>query len=76
MDLARGSKGRPFNAGFTAIHVDFLQVEQDMMNDPSVDHEYIPIDGTKAFTEAASKLILGQGSVALRENRVYVNIHT
>ena len=69
MDFTRGSKGKEFQVG-SHTHADSLQVEQDMMNDSSVDHEYIPIDGTKAFTEAASKLILGQGSVALRENRV------
>jgi len=35
-----------------------------LLNDPSVDHEYLPITGLPEFTSAAAKLILGSDSVA------------
>jgi len=40
-----------------------------LLNDPSVDHEYLPITGLPEFTGAAAKLILGSDSVAIGENR-------
>ncbi len=40
------------------------------MNDASLDHEYLPIDGLKAFTGASAKLILGADSPAIAEKRV------
>jgi aspartate aminotransferase len=45
------------------------------LNDPSVDHEYLPITGLHEFTGAAAKLILGLGSVAISENRT-VSVQT
>ncbi|KAL1930692.1 hypothetical protein VTP01DRAFT_10854 [Rhizomucor pusillus] len=41
-----------------------------LFNDASLDHEYLPIAGTESYTRAASKLILGEDSPAIRENRV------
>lgn len=41
-----------------------------MVNDESLDHEYLPILGQEAFRKAATKLILGADSKALKEGRV------
>ncbi|KIM28774.1 hypothetical protein M408DRAFT_16169 [Serendipita vermifera MAFF 305830] len=41
-----------------------------LLNDPALDHEYLPITGLPEFNSAAAKLILGKDSVALREQRV------
>ncbi|KAI7860552.1 aspartate aminotransferase [Circinella umbellata] len=41
-----------------------------LFNDPSLDHEYLPIAGTPSYTRAAAKLILGEESPAIKENRV------
>ncbi|KAI9490916.1 aspartate aminotransferase [Zychaea mexicana] len=41
-----------------------------LFNDASLDHEYLPIAGTPSYTQAASRLILGQNSPAIRESRV------
>lgn len=41
-----------------------------MSSDLMLDHEYLPIDGLKSFTEAASRLVLGSESVAITQNRV------
>lgn len=35
-----------------------------------LNHEYLSIDGLKSFSEAASRLLLGNDSPALAENRV------
>lgn len=53
-------------------------IEAQMSSDPMLDHEYLPIDGLKSFTEAASKLVLGNDSSVLSQNRVWlcvVNYH-
>lgn len=41
-----------------------------IVEDKSLDHEYLPIDGTPQFTEASAKLILGENSAAISEKRV------
>lgn len=41
-----------------------------LREDPKLNHEYLPIAGLKDFTTAAQKLILGENSPAIRENRV------
>jgi len=46
-----------------------------LLNDPSVDHEYLPITGLPEFTSAAARLILGNDSISLRENRA-VSVQT
>jgi aspartate aminotransferase len=41
-----------------------------IVDDVTLDHEYLPIDGLLTFTEASARLILGDGSPAISENRV------
>lgn len=41
-----------------------------LLNDPALDHEYLPITGLPDFTSAAAKLILGADSPAVAEGRV------
>ncbi|KAF7304800.1 Aspartate aminotransferase [Mycena kentingensis (nom. inval.)] len=41
-----------------------------LLNDESLDHEYLPITGLPEFTTAAAKLILGPDSPALADGRV------
>ncbi|KAF8212352.1 aspartate aminotransferase [Mycena galopus ATCC 62051] len=41
-----------------------------LLNDDTLDHEYLPITGLPEFTAAAAKLILGSTSPALAEARV------
>jgi aspartate aminotransferase len=46
------------------------KAEHAIVGDSALDHEYLPIDGLKAFTEASAKLILGKNSPATAEKRV------
>jgi len=46
-----------------------------LLNDPSLDHEYLPITGLPEFTSAAAKLILGINSPAIAEGRT-VSVQT
>ncbi|KAF8744769.1 Aspartate aminotransferase, partial [Rhizoctonia solani] len=41
-----------------------------LLNDPALDHEYLPITGLPEYTSAAAKLILGADSPAIAEGRV------
>ena len=41
-----------------------------LLNDPTLDHEYLPITGLPQFTSGAAKLMLGIESLAIKENRV------
>jgi aspartate aminotransferase len=41
-----------------------------MSSDAMLDHEYLPIDGLKLFNEKASRLVLGDDSEAITQNRV------
>jgi len=43
---------------------------QLLLNDESLDHEYLPITGLPEFTAAAAKLILAPSSPAITEGRV------
>jgi len=43
---------------------------QILLEDPNLDHEYLPITGLPAFTSAAAKLILGADSPAIASGRV------
>ncbi|KAJ3185065.1 Aspartate aminotransferase, cytoplasmic [Geranomyces variabilis] len=45
------------------------KAESVIVNDASLDHEYLPIDGLRKFTDASAKLILGKTSPAIVENR-------
>ncbi|KAI6117676.1 aspartate amino-transferase [Pisolithus croceorrhizus] len=48
---------------------------QLLLNDPTLDHEYLSIIGLPAFTSAAAKLILGPDAPAITEGRV-VSVQT
>lgn len=48
---------------------------QILVNDPALDHEYLPITGLPEFTAAAARLILGADSPAIAEKRV-VSVQT
>ncbi|KAI8832736.1 pyridoxal phosphate-dependent transferase [Chytridium lagenaria] len=38
------------------------KAEKLIVNDPSLDHEYLPIDGLRSFTDASARVILGADS--------------
>lgn len=40
------------------------------MHDDTLNHEYLPILGLPEFRSSASKIVLGDDSPAIRENRV------
>ena len=40
------------------------------MNDPAVDHEYLPITGLPEFTSAAARLVFGSDAAVITEERV------
>ncbi|KAF9264781.1 aspartate aminotransferase [Marasmius fiardii PR-910] len=46
------------------------KAEQILLNNPALDHEYLPITGLPEFTNSAAKLILGADSPAVVEGRV------
>lgn len=46
------------------------KVEAEMAADNTLDHEYLPIAGLAEFTTAATKMLLGADSPAIKENRV------
>lgn len=48
---------------------------QILLNDPNLDHEYLPITGLPEFTAGAAKLILGADSPAIAEGRA-VSVQT
>ncbi|KAI9839157.1 MAG: hypothetical protein M1819_003150 [Sarea resinae] len=45
------------------------KADEILTNDPGLNHEYLPINGLVGLTTAAAKLILGEDSPALKENR-------
>ncbi|KAL5017322.1 hypothetical protein ScPMuIL_006911 [Solemya velum] len=45
-------------------------VEAQMADDPTLNHEYLPVAGLEDFREASVKLLLGEDSRALVDNRV------
>uniref|UniRef100_A0A452HC83 Aspartate aminotransferase n=1 Tax=Gopherus agassizii TaxID=38772 RepID=A0A452HC83_9SAUR len=46
------------------------KVEQKIANDASLNHEYLPILGLPEFRANASRIVLGDDSRAIKENRV------
>lgn len=46
------------------------KVERLIVEDGSLNHEYLPILGLPEFRSAASKVALGDDSPAIKENRV------
>jgi aspartate aminotransferase len=51
------------------------QATEILLNDPNLDHEYLPITGLPEFTSGAAKLILGADSPAIAEGRA-VSVQT
>ena len=48
------------------------QVEEEKIN-----HEYLPVLGLDGFTKAATKMLLGEDSPALAENRAFgIQVHS
>ncbi|KAJ3353162.1 Aspartate aminotransferase, cytoplasmic [Entophlyctis luteolus] len=45
------------------------KAKEIVMNDPTINHEYLRMDGLRSFTDASAKIILGSGSPAIKENR-------
>lgn len=45
------------------------RVEQELANDPSTTHEYLPQDGLKLFCDLSARLILGADSPAFADDR-------
>lgn len=52
------------------------KVERLIVEDGSLNHEYLPILGLPEFRSASSKVALGDDSAAISENRVSVTPHT
>lgn len=44
--------------------------EKDLANDDALNKEYLPVLGLEAFSSAATKMLLGEDSPAIVENRV------
>ncbi|XP_023309206.2 aspartate aminotransferase, cytoplasmic [Lucilia cuprina] len=47
------------------------KTEIKIASDDTINHEYLPVLGTEAFTKAATTLLLGEDSPALSENRAF-----
>ncbi|KAI8121299.1 hypothetical protein FF38_05902 [Lucilia cuprina] len=47
------------------------KTEIQIASDDTINHEYLPVLGTEAFTKAATTLLLGEDSPALSENRAF-----
>jgi aspartate aminotransferase len=42
-----------------------------LANDVTLNHEYLPVLGLEEFTRAATELILGSNSIAIKEGRAF-----
>ena len=51
------------------------KVQTQIAQDTSLDHEYLPIEGLKSFTDASVKLILGNNSEVISQER-YAAVQT
>ncbi|XP_055343806.1 aspartate aminotransferase, cytoplasmic-like [Paramacrobiotus metropolitanus] len=47
------------------------QVERSIVEDASINFEYLPILGLESFSSAATRMLLGADSAALNENRAF-----
>ncbi|SPP74995.1 aspartate aminotransferase, cytoplasmic [Drosophila guanche] len=47
------------------------KTEIKIASDESVNHEYLPVTGLESFTSAATELVLGADSIAIKENRAF-----
>ena len=57
------------------FHANILQASQIILNDATLDHEYLAITGLPEFVAGAARLILGENSPAISEGRV-VSVQT
>ncbi|KAM3624623.1 uncharacterized protein V6R79_025649 [Siganus canaliculatus] len=78
-DFREDSHPQKVNLGVGAYRTDDCQpwvlpvvkkVERLIVEDSSLNHEYLPILGLPEFRSAASKVALGDDSAAIKENRV------
>jgi len=60
----RTNEGKPYVLPVVA------KVEEMMASDRTLNHEYLPIEGLHAFSEGATRLVLGADCKAITENRV------
>eukprot|EP00741_Cyanophora_paradoxa_P010996 tig00020553_g10630.t1 len=60
----RTEEGKPYV--LPVVH----KVEEALLHNPAVNHEYLPIDGLADFRKYASQLIFGENSKALAEGRI------
>ncbi|XP_028382876.1 putative aspartate aminotransferase, cytoplasmic 2 [Phyllostomus discolor] len=67
--VCMNSEGQPWAA--PVVHKARLQIAQD----PSLNYEYVPVKGMKAFIQACLELLFGRHSRVIMENRVG-GIHT
>lgn len=47
------------------------KIEARLVDNPKINHEYLPSCGHPTFTNAALEYLLGKDSVAIKENRVH-----
>ncbi|XP_064542515.1 aspartate aminotransferase, cytoplasmic [Drosophila montana] len=47
------------------------KTEVGIATDELINHEYLPVTGLEPFTRAATELVLGSGSIALKEKRAF-----
>lgn len=52
-----------------------IQASHILLSDPTLNHEYLPITGLPEYVSAAARLILGNDSPALADDRV-VSVQT
>ncbi|XP_068148248.1 aspartate aminotransferase, cytoplasmic [Drosophila tropicalis] len=45
--------------------------EKNIASDEKINHEYLPVTGLDTFTSAATQLVLGADSIALKEKRAF-----
>ncbi|KAI1887038.1 hypothetical protein AGOR_G00201920 [Albula goreensis] len=78
-DFREDKDPKKLNLGVGAYRTDDCQpwvlpvvkkVERMIVEDQSLNHEYLPILGLPEFRSSASKIALGEDSPAIRENRV------
>lgn len=61
----RTSEGKPWV--LPVVH----KVEQDLAQDKSQNHEYLPVLGLEDFSKAATSMLLGANSPAIKEGRAF-----
>lgn len=64
LTVCQTSKGQPWVS--SVVPKMRLQIAQD----PSLNYEYLPVNGMRSFTEASLKLLFGKHNQVIVENRV------